>query len=282
VLDLKQVRNLKVIVALRTNIFQHLDFGRSGGQEEKFRSASLHLRWNSNELEHMLNMRIEAARSRLGYGSPVAARNLLPSSNKARGNALDYLFSRTLMRPRDVLTFFNECLSMAGGRERLTWDIIHSAEHSYSKNRLLALRDEWKPSFPRIDALFDIFESAPTLMTRSDVSASFEEAALLLSDPELANIQWLMDLTQPIWDHLGSKDWERIHHPLMEVLYKIGFMGFIRESNSGRRWTFSYEEEDFASRASNLKSVDYFAVHPAFWRALDIEAETIDSKSRLR
>ena len=36
VLDLKRVRNLKVLVALRTNIFQELDFGsRSGGQEEK-------------------------------------------------------------------------------------------------------------------------------------------------------------------------------------------------------------------------------------------------------
>jgi hypothetical protein len=41
VLDLKRVRNLKVLVALRTNIFQQLDFSRRpGAQEEKFLSFS--------------------------------------------------------------------------------------------------------------------------------------------------------------------------------------------------------------------------------------------------
>lgn len=38
VFELKRVKNLKILVALRTNMFQELDFGnRGGGQEEKFR-----------------------------------------------------------------------------------------------------------------------------------------------------------------------------------------------------------------------------------------------------
>jgi len=37
--DLKRVRNLKVLVALRTNIFQHLDFGAaSGGPDSNLRT----------------------------------------------------------------------------------------------------------------------------------------------------------------------------------------------------------------------------------------------------
>ncbi len=45
VYGLQHVRNLKVLVALRTNIFQELDFGRrGGGQEEKFRALVLDLR----------------------------------------------------------------------------------------------------------------------------------------------------------------------------------------------------------------------------------------------
>ena len=40
--DLRRVKNLKVIVALRTNIFEQLDFGgRRGGQEEKLNSLIL-------------------------------------------------------------------------------------------------------------------------------------------------------------------------------------------------------------------------------------------------
>lgn len=38
VFELKKVKNLKILVALRTNMFQELDFGKHmGGQEEKFR-----------------------------------------------------------------------------------------------------------------------------------------------------------------------------------------------------------------------------------------------------
>ena len=37
VVDLKRVRNLKVLVALRTNIFEALDFGhKTGGQKRSF------------------------------------------------------------------------------------------------------------------------------------------------------------------------------------------------------------------------------------------------------
>jgi len=55
VLDLKRVRNLKVLVALRTNIFEELRFGeRSGGQEEKFRSLVLQMRWTKRALAQML------------------------------------------------------------------------------------------------------------------------------------------------------------------------------------------------------------------------------------
>ena len=46
VLDLQRVENLKIVVALRTNIFDHLNFGsRTGGQEEKFRSLVHRIQW---------------------------------------------------------------------------------------------------------------------------------------------------------------------------------------------------------------------------------------------
>jgi hypothetical protein len=42
VLDMQRIRNLKFLVALRTNIFEELDFGsRTGAQEEKFRALTL-------------------------------------------------------------------------------------------------------------------------------------------------------------------------------------------------------------------------------------------------
>lgn len=45
VAELVRVDNLKILVALRTNILESLDFGQAGGQEEKFRDLSLRVRW---------------------------------------------------------------------------------------------------------------------------------------------------------------------------------------------------------------------------------------------
>ncbi len=62
VLDLKRVQNLKVLVALRTNIFQELQFGRrGGGQEEKFRALVLQMRWTRHNLEELLDERVAIA-----------------------------------------------------------------------------------------------------------------------------------------------------------------------------------------------------------------------------
>jgi hypothetical protein len=67
VVDLKRIRNLKVLVALRTNIFEQLNFGaRTGGQEEKFRSLTLHVRWVRNDLVRLLDIRASAAAERHG------------------------------------------------------------------------------------------------------------------------------------------------------------------------------------------------------------------------
>jgi hypothetical protein len=146
VLDLKRVRHLKVLVALRTNIFHELDFGARGGQEEKFRSLVLKMRWSKGDLEELIDERVRYVSKRNDSGL-VAVDDLLPHTNNTRGCAFDYILERTLMRPRDTISFINECLSLSSGQSRLTWNDITRAEKSYSEKRLLALRDEWKPTY---------------------------------------------------------------------------------------------------------------------------------------
>ncbi|MCA1606109.1 MAG: hypothetical protein LC775_11705, partial [Acidobacteria bacterium] len=152
VVDLKRVRNLKVLVALRTNIFEQLNFGaRTGGQEEKFRSLTLQVRWIRKDLERLLDTRTRAAAELHKVDGIGRISDILPPANKTRGNSLSFILQRTLMRPRDALAYVNECLSLAAGKSRATWADVTSAEPAYSRNRLLALRDEWKPSYPAVE-----------------------------------------------------------------------------------------------------------------------------------
>jgi len=271
VVDLKRVRNLKVLVALRTNIFEHLDFGSTGGQEEKFRSLTYQVRWSKLDLEDLVSIRAQEAAGQRGLQDIGTVKDILPATNATRGNAFEYILRRTLMRPRDVLAFFNEAFTHASGRHKLTWDMIHAAERSYSSKRLLALRDEWKPSYPGIDSLFNLFQSAPPVITRENLGEILDDAALLLGDTRFEGMRWLMETAQPIWDFYGDDDWVKMYLPLVKLLYNIGFLGCIK--GRAREQVFAHQEPGLADQPSAVRNLSEFVVHPAFRAALDIPEE---------
>lgn len=263
--DLKRVSNLKVLVALRTNIFEALDFGsRTGGQEEKFRALSMWLRWSEADLEAMLNTRVVAAGERLG-DDPLDLRSILPAKNKTRGDALEYILRRTLMRPRDAIAYFNECLVDATGRPRITWDRIHASEDSYSRNRLLALRDEWKPTFPGIDQVFGRFEGKPAVLTQDELADVLDEIALLTAESDFEGSDWLGRMLIDFW-RTGPVPWIEKYGELVKFLFDIGFLGCALEKS---RQVYSYSDPGYLDRRNRISACDKFFVHPAFRSALD-------------
>jgi hypothetical protein len=268
VVDLKRIRNLKVLVALRTNIFEQLNFGaRTGGQEEKFRSLTLHVRWVRNDLEHLLDTRARVAAEHHGIEGVRGISNMLPASNREYGNPISFILRHTLMRPRDALAFLNECLSLAAGKRRITWAEIKGARRPYSRNRLLALRDEWKPSYPDIDRFFGLFQSSPTDISREGLMEMLDDAALLPADSEFLGVRWMTELSAPVWNGLDGDDWITQYQPMIEFLFHIGFLGCITTEGSA---IYSHDQPEFVGQASNLAKIDVFCVHPAFRAALDV------------
>lgn len=266
-LDLQKVRHLKVVVALRTNIFEHLNFGaRTGGQEEKFRALSYQVRWTSRELEELADQRARAAADRADLAGITRIRDLLPASTHQRGNPWTFILHRTLMRPRDVIAFVNECLRSAQGKSRLSWRDLQGSELEYSRNRLLALRDEWKPTFPGIDRVFEVFRSSVEELSPEECRKILDEAALLLADPSFAGVRWLTDLTELLW-HPGTYGWDEIYQPLFKLLYDIGFLG-VR--GNGHAIHYSQSDAGYADSRTNLVGAQSFVIHPAFHRALDV------------
>lgn len=276
VLDLKRIENLKVLVALRTNIFEELDFGsRTGGQEEKFRSLTLTIRWTRNELIEMLSERARAAAEEYSVSGLASIDDLVPHANQTRGNALDYIIDRTLMRPRDAIAYLNECLTLASGKPKLTWELIHAAERSYSYKRLLALRDEWKSTYPDIDEVFMKFRQAPAVMSKKVFTEKLDEAILLVTDRNFSGVVWMTDLSEPLWgsDH---HSWEETYHPIFRLLFNLGFIGCkVPTSNSV---IYVNDEPEFAERVSNLARTYDFCIHPTFRAAVDAR-EILDNRN---
>ncbi|MGY1804548.1 P-loop ATPase, Sll1717 family [Blastococcus sp. SYSU D00922] len=268
VLSLKRVKNLKVLVALRTNIFQELDFGkRGGGQEEKLRSLVLPIRWTRLDLEELLNERVSVAGRALGM-DVVEIGDLLPMPNRARGNALEYMLERTLLRPRDAIAFGNECLSVGVGRARLTWQDIFAAEKAYSAKRVLALRDEWKTTYPGIERVIDRFRGSPAKMTREELTERLDDIMLLLSDSDFAGTRWLTTATQSMWSAAYDASWGEMYQPLLLVLYQIGLLGCSTRT-SGQPFFFS-DDPLFMEHRSNVETCGAFYVHRIYQAGLDI------------
>jgi hypothetical protein len=268
VLDLKRVVNLKVVVALRTNIFESLDFGRSGGQGEKYRALTMRLRWTAGELEGLLGERARVQSEKLGITPVDSVAQLLPNVNTTRPKPIDYILERTLMRPRDAIAYLNECFRSAGGAQRLSWADMKSAETTYSRNRLLALRDEWEPTYPGIDHVLQKFRQAPGAMTAEAITKYFDDVMELYEDYKFVGVQWLTEISAPLWNCGPADEWSYSYRLLIKLLYDIGFLG-LKLAKTGPV-TFGHDEPEFADSVLNIRGAREFVIHPAFRSALDI------------
>lgn len=271
VLDLKRVRNLKILVALRTNIFQELEFAERVGQEEKLRALVVDMRWTKTELEDLLDERTRAAAIAVGMEGVSRFRDLLPRTNKAKGDALAYILRRTLLRPRDAISFANECINLAAGKPAVTWPVLHEAERSYSEKRLLALRDEWKPTYPDIHKAIDMFRASPSSFARKELAGRLDDVALLLAQPDFRGQKWLTLLAEPLWSYaVDETDWVRLYQPLLRLLFGIGLIGVSRTWNG--EVVYSYDAPTYVERSQNLGEDAWFHIHSAFHHALEVKA----------
>lgn len=266
--DLKKVQKLKIIVALRTNIFQELDFGGpTGGQEEKFRDWIIGMRWTAADITSILDERARVVSQQFDIPNVLGVKNLLPAANKIKGNPLSYILARTLMRPRDAIAYLNECLALASGKIRISWAEIIKAEMSYSRGRMSALRDEWKPTYPGIERVLECFRRAPVPMSRGEFSDRLDDAILLQADETFAGTRWMTDLAQPVLDGMAGQEWTEIYYPLLHLLFNLGFLGFAKHRSSPI--AYLNDDPEFAEQLGNLEPVQLFYIHPAFRSALD-------------
>ena len=68
----------------------------------------------------------------------------------ANTDQFDYILTRTLMRPRDVISFINECLKVSQSLSEVTASNMRKAEAEYSRIRKESLEEEWFSVFPTL------------------------------------------------------------------------------------------------------------------------------------
>jgi hypothetical protein len=271
VLDLQRIGQLKVLVALRTNVFLQLSFSRLnwGQQREKFRALALDVEWTRNDLERMLDNRATAGSRRAKMHPARTIDNLLPPGRHEGENAMAYILDRTLLRPRDAIARMNLLLKHSVGRERISWEVIASTDRAYSQGRLSALHEEWTDPYAGLHVIFGLFRGSPQRLTRPELTKILESVAYLMMDPTFPGTLWVTEACKNMWEApAGRLTWFETHAELLRVLYNVGFLGCARRP--GDSLAFFYDDAMFGSYPDNFPEDSEYGVHPAFAPALEI------------
>lgn len=268
----KPVRRVKFCIAVRSDLLE-LIFDRTRGpgfQTEKYEDSILELRWSKDHLIRLADTRIKEVFKRKYTGAVVTFDDIFPNQVD-KHSAKEYIFDRTLRRPRDMIAFVNQAFVTAIDRKSVSTKILREAEGPYSEKRQNALIEEWIEVHPLVGHYF-----APLKLKK----AVFDPAALEGKDIDDL-IQAVLRTPNPERDPLGKlclkfyadelETWD-VLQAYLSMMYKIGAVGVKATSQSPMRWAMA----DTPTISPTSFAMDsHVEVHPMLYRALGVVPKQI-------
>jgi hypothetical protein len=238
------ISNVKIIIALRNDLLDRVyKYTRdSGFQEEKLHSSSLNLTWSKTDLIKVLDTRIDKL-VRSQYTKEKVTHNELLNPihlkrrEKTKTPAIDYMIERTLLRPRDLIQFFNECILLSNGETKITNNILFSAEGNYSRQRFFALRDEWMGIYPNLALYSQILKAKKSIFKVKDIPLSEIEDICLTSviSPECKEGEDKINLLKVAEGKMQPQEYRK---ELIFILYKVGLIGLKPNISMPVFWSY--------------------------------------------
>jgi hypothetical protein len=193
--------------------------------------------------------------------------DVLPSRLE-KGPSSAYMVDRTLLRPRDLIEFFNSCLDRATGRPALTREMILKAEAVYSKNRMRSLQDEWIAEYPSLVDFTALLKQQPRVFRLGSMQrGAVEEFCLTYAISYMVRQDLLSVHAKAVAD--GVMSYEAFLCTLFHVFYLTGIVGLKRETFEGYEWA---HEATSTIVADTINLDSGVSVHPMFHRVLGIKS----------
>ena len=259
----RRLKSAKIVVALRENIF-HRVFQKAEKHEpqrEKWEDVQIKIRWSREDLVALVDKRLaEVYRAEYTQVAPTLE-VLLPSRKRNRPEeAIDYILTRTFMRPRDLIDFINRCIEESGALTSFSWATLQKVEVGYSEARLKSVFDEWRDSYYGLPALFPVLKNMGSKFTISDITD--EQVYSVLEHERCERCSWLRELANRLLS-TGLSTAE-IKVEFVKALYLVGIIG--TKAESAQRVTYSFERA--IPPTHQIISGAIFYVHKMFLSAL--------------
>lgn len=229
----------------------------------------LPLRWTNDQLLELLDRRVNYLVRQTYTKAPVGYADLLPAKIDKGKDGGNYLIDRTLMRPRDLIEFFNSIIELAPGKALLTKEMVFEGESIYSKNRMRSLQDEWISDYPSLIETSALLKQRPntfrlTLIPREQVEEFCLNQTInnrsIIYRPDLLTTQ-----ARAVVD--GVISWGAFLCAAMHVFYITGVVGLKTEAFESYQWSHQGPSTIVADTISLETSV---MIHPMFYRVLGI------------
>jgi len=267
--DFNAVEQVKPIVVLRNDLINRVyNLTRDVGfQEEKFSSLNLNIKWTKKQLIEMLDHRISYLVKKRYVKGGVTHIDILPKNiNGVR--AIDYMIDRTLMRPRDVINFFNFCIEEAVDSPIIEEAMVLKAEREYSRDRRSSILDEWYADYPSLDHWDILLKGLENEFFISDISLKqIEELCLTFNGdkkPLPDKIRELLDLV------LDEKlTYAQLRQELVRIFYSVGYVGVNFSDHETPIWSYQPRK---SLLTDEINDDSILCVHPCFWSCFNIKA----------
>lgn len=158
--------DFKCLVFIRTDIYEHLVVETP----DKGKDTAIRLDWDdANAFQEIVLRRVIASTGLDGSFAQIWP--LLFDSHIGPEDSFNYILERTLMRPRDLLTFLHRAVEVAVNRRhaKVTADDILQAEKSYSEDMVLITAFEIGDTYPKFSDILYAFQGTHRTLSKLEV-----------------------------------------------------------------------------------------------------------------
>lgn len=265
-----KIRNLKVVVALRNDVYEkmNLEFAHSQAQIEKNEDFIVRLKWTKEQLAQLVGKRINLLFRRKYTKDNVHFDDIFKSNYGTKHRTWIYMIERTLYRPRDIIKFVNFCFQVAEGKSEISKKDFKNAEKLYSEDRHEALASEWRQVYPATKVLIEHLSNYKAYFEISDFNPD-KLVSDLTGRSDIQDIQ-----NDPIWrrlDEITTKhsddrsDHSILPKDIFQRLHLIGAVGL--KIGSEEAWNWIHETQR-PLRQETITDETKVKIHPMLEKAI--------------
>ena len=275
--EFKNFKGVKIIIALRENLYRivvNKAIETRGEQSEKFDSCTLTLGWTKDELEDLINKRLSFIFKERYTNNVPKIKDIL------KENEWQYMLDRTLMRPRDLIDFFNKFITefaKDSNSEISNSSLIKSAEKIYSQNRLKALNDEWNENYGNLELIYGFIAKQKTGFTMPTIATHFDTFVSEKHNEMVLNANFARKFKDELDEYANTmNNTKQLLTKFLVILYDIGLIGFKDDSS---KILYAYENAGTILTENNMNVKHKFYVHKMFRLALGTITSRDDRKA---